>query len=57
MANEPQRDPFVEGEGAAQKNIPAEGNPYQEGTEDFALWSAGHERVASAMEAKESEGT
>ncbi len=57
MPNELQKDPFVEGEAAAEKNIPAEANPYQEGTEDFALWSAGHERVASAMEAKESEGT
>lgn len=57
MPNEPQKDPFVEGESAAQKNIPAEGNPYQDGTEDHALWSAGHERVASAMEAQESEGT
>lgn len=57
MPNEPQRDPFVEGENAAQKNIPAEANPYQEGTEDFALWSAGHERVASALVACESEGT
>ena len=57
MANEPQKDPFVEGESAGGKNIPAEANPYQEGTEDFALWSAGHERVAGAMEALESEGT
>lgn len=57
MPNEPQKDPFVEGESAAQKNIPAEANPYQEGSEEFALWSAGHERVASAMEAQESEGT
>jgi hypothetical protein len=57
MANETQRDPFVEGERAAQQSIPAETNPYQEGTEEFALWSAGHERVASAMEAQESEGT
>lgn len=57
MPNEPHRDPFVEGERAARKNIPPEGNPYQDGTEDFALWSAGHERVASAMEARESEGT
>lgn len=57
MANEPQKDPFVAGEEAARENIPAEANPYQEGSEDFALWSAGHERVASAMEAQESEGT
>jgi hypothetical protein len=56
MPNE-QKDPFVEGEIAAQKNIPAEANPYREGTEEFALWSAGHERVAAAMQARESEGT
>lgn len=57
MSNEPPKDPFVEGERAASENIPAEGNPYSEGTEDFALWSAGHERVATAVEASESEGT
>ena len=56
MSNEPQKDPFVEGEGAAGQNIPAEANPYQEGSEDFALWSAGHERVATGVEASESEG-
>ena len=27
-------DPFVRGEQAAQKNIPAEANPYQDGTEE-----------------------
>ena len=38
-----QTDPFEEGERAARENIPAEGNPYQDGTEEYALWSAGRE--------------
>jgi hypothetical protein len=50
-------DPFEEGQRAARKNIPAEANPYREGSEDHSLWSAGHERVAGAAEANESEGT
>ncbi|HEU0147416.1 MAG TPA: hypothetical protein VFR21_11125 [Bradyrhizobium sp.] len=50
-------DPFEQGERAARENIPAEANPYQEGSEQYALWASGHERVASAMEAGESEGT
>jgi hypothetical protein len=50
-------DPFLEGERAAQENIPAEANPYQPGSEQFALWANGHERIAGAMEAQESEGT
>ena len=57
MANEPQKDPHAEGERAARENLPAEANPYQDGTEEYALWSAGHERVAGAIEASESEGT
>jgi hypothetical protein len=51
------RDPFEEGERAARKNIPREANPYQDGSEEYALWAAGHERVASAAEASESEDT
>jgi hypothetical protein len=50
-------DPFVEGERAARESIPAEANPYQQGTEQYALWASGHERVAGAMEAGEAEGT
>ncbi|MFL9499043.1 hypothetical protein KQX63_17470 [Rhodopseudomonas palustris] len=50
-------DPFTLGERAARENIPAEANPYHEGSEEHALWSAGHERVATAREANESEGT
>jgi hypothetical protein len=51
------RDAFAEGERAARKNIPAEANPYQDGSDEHALWSAGHEKVASAIEARESEGS
>jgi len=50
-------DPTDEGERAARENIPAEANPYQDGSQEHALWSAGHERVAGEMEANESEGT
>jgi hypothetical protein len=50
-------DPFEEGQRAARKNIPAEANPYQDGSEEHSLWSAGHEQVAGAAEANESEGT
>ncbi|MDE2377561.1 hypothetical protein [Bradyrhizobium sp.] len=49
------RDPFAQGERAARDNIPAEANPYRDGTEEHALWSAGHEKVASRVEASESE--
>ena len=51
------KDPFSEGELAASENIPAEANPYQNGSEEYSLWSAGHERVAGEMEANESEGS
>ena len=37
-------------------NIPAEANPYQDGSDEHSLWAAGHERVAGAKEAGESEG-
>jgi hypothetical protein len=50
-------DPFEQGQRAAQENIPAEANPYQDGSEQHALWAAGHEQVASAAEAGESEGS
>ncbi|MBI5264439.1 MAG: hypothetical protein HY852_21800 [Bradyrhizobium sp.] len=49
------RDPFEEGERAARKNIPAEANPYRFGSEEHALWAAGHEKIAGAREAGESE--
>lgn len=57
MPNDPQKDPFEEGELAASEGIPAEANPYQDGTEEHSLWSAGHERVAGETEANEFEGT
>ncbi|MBA2402781.1 MAG: hypothetical protein H0V72_29610 [Bradyrhizobium sp.] len=50
-------DPFEQGQRAARENIPAEANPYQDGGEQHALWAAGHEKVASAAEANEAEGT
>lgn len=50
-------DPFEQGQQAARENIPAEANPYPDGSEQHALWAAGHERVASATEAGESEDT
>jgi hypothetical protein len=53
MTSDP--DPFEQGQDAARKNIPAEGNPYQDGSEQHALWAAGHEQVAGAAEAGESE--
>jgi hypothetical protein len=48
-------DPFEQSQDAARKNIPAEGNPYQDGSEQHALWAAGHEQVAGPAEAGESE--
>jgi hypothetical protein len=50
-------DPFEQGQQAARDNIPAEANPYQDGSEQHALWAAGHEQVAGGAEANESEGT
>ena len=51
------KDPFEEGQRAASEDIPAEANPYQDGSDEHALWAAGHERVAGAVEASQSEGT
>ena len=48
-------DPFEQGQRAARENIPAEANPYQDGSEQHALWAAGHEQVAGAIEAEEDE--
>jgi hypothetical protein len=50
-------DPFERGERAARQNIPAEASPYQDGSDEHALWAAGHEKFAGASEANESEGT
>ena len=41
----------------ARKNIPAGGNPYQDGSQQHALWAAGHEQVAGETEAGEAEGS
>jgi hypothetical protein len=49
-------DPFEEGQRAARENIPAEGNPYRDGSEQHSLWAAGHEEAAGEAEADESEG-
>jgi len=50
-------DPFEQGQHAARQNIPAEANPYNDGSEQHALWAAGHEQIAGAAEASESEDT
>jgi hypothetical protein len=50
-------DPFELGQRAARENIPADGNPYQDGSQEHALWAAGHEQTAGAIEADEAEGT
>jgi len=49
-------DPFEEGQTAARENIPAEANPYQDGSEQHSLWAAGHEEAAGQIEGGESEG-
>ena len=48
-------DPFEQGQRAARENIPAEANPYQDGSDEHALWAAGHEEMAKAIEAGEIE--
>ena len=53
----PDPDPFEAGQRAARKNIPAKANPYPDGSDERALWSAGHEQVAGEAEANESEGS
>jgi hypothetical protein len=54
MSTDP--DPFEEGQRAARENIPAGGNPYQDGSQEHALWAAGHEEAAGEAEADEAEG-
>ena len=49
-------DPFEEGERAARNGIPAEANPYQDGSDEHALWAAGHEQAAKDIEAGETDG-
>jgi hypothetical protein len=43
MTSDP--DPFERGQRAARGGIPAEANPYQDGSEQHALWAAGHEEA------------
>ena len=50
-------DPFEQGQRAAGEDIPAGANPYQDGSEQHALWAAGHEQVAGTIEANEQEGS
>jgi hypothetical protein len=52
----PDSDPFEAGQRAARENIPAEANPYHDGSEQHALWAAGREKVAGEIEADEAEG-
>ena len=54
MTSDP--DPFDRGQHAARGGIPAEANPYQDGSEQHALWAAGHEETAGQIEAGEAEG-
>ena len=53
MSTDP--DPFEQGQRAARENIPAEANPYVDGSEQHALWAAGHEQIAGGVEAGEQE--
>jgi hypothetical protein len=55
MSTEP--DPFEQSQRAARQRIPAEANPYRDGSEEHSLWAAGHERVAGEAEAQQSEGS
>ena len=53
----PDPDPFEQGQRAAREDIPAEADPYRDGSEQHALWAAGHEQVAGAAEANQFEGS
>ena len=57
MTADPEPDPFEQGQKAARDNIPADANPYSDGSEHHSLWAAGHEVVANEIEAGESEGS
>lgn len=54
MTSDP--DPYEQGQRAARKGIPAEANPYQDGSERHALWAAGREQAAGETEAIEAKG-
>ncbi len=51
----PDPDPFELGQRAAREGIPAQANPYQDGSEQHSLWAAGHEEVAGETKAREAE--
>ena len=51
------KDAFAEGKQAASKDIPADANPYKDGSAEHTQWIEGHESVATAAEASEGEGT
>jgi hypothetical protein len=46
----PDPDPFELGQRAAHEGIPAQANPYQDGSEQHSLWAAGHEQIAGEAE-------
>jgi hypothetical protein len=48
-------DPFDKGTRAAAEGIPAEANPYPNGTDKHALWADGHEAGAQALESGQTE--
>ena len=50
-----QPDPFDEGCRAAAEGIPAESNPYPDGSDKHALWHDGHEVGAQALESGQTE--
>ena len=52
----PDPDPFEEGQRAARNKIPAEGNPYRDGSEQHSLWATGHEEATGEAGADESGG-
>ncbi len=50
-----QPDPFDEGCRAAAEGIPAEANPYPDGSDKHALWQDGHEVGSQALESGQTE--
>ena len=52
----PDPDPFEQGERAGAR-VFRRSRSVQDGSEQHALWATGHEKVAGAIEANESEGS
>ena len=50
-------DPLEEGQRAARKNIPAKAKSVSGRQREYSLWAAGHQCIAGAAEANESEDT